>query len=159
MRRGLILVGVAVTAVAALSVLRAWSTGRPGVFAGVPYERAVEANRTDGRLLVVKLGADWCPPCREMDRTTFRDRRVESWVREHGVAISVDVDAHRAVASDLGVRGIPTTILFHRGREVARLTGGAGPEDLLTWLEHGRETAEREARAARPEGAGLDGAP
>jgi thioredoxin 2 len=159
MRQGLILVGIAVSAIAAVSVVRQLTSGKPGVFSSETYERAVEANRTDGRLLVVKLGADWCPPCREMDKTTFRDGRIEAWVKEHGAAISVDVDAQRSVASDLGIRGIPTTILFHQGQEVARLTGGAGAEALLMWLERGRDVAERQARRARLEAAGLDSTP
>lgn len=159
MRQGLILVGIAVSVVAAVSLVRQFASGKPGVFSSESYARAIESNRTDGRLLVVKLGADWCPPCREMDRTTFRDARIEAWVNEHGRAVSVDVDAHRSVAAELGVRSIPTTILFHQGQEVARLTGGAGAEALLMWLERGRGEAERQARRERLEAARLEGAP
>jgi len=43
--------------------------------------------------------APWCGPCREMDRTTWRDEALVKWVQEHAIAIQIDGSAERGAIS------------------------------------------------------------
>jgi thioredoxin-like negative regulator of GroEL len=45
------------------------------------------------------------------------------------------VDASPALARLLGAASIPTLLVLHRGREVARRVGAVPPAELLAWAE------------------------
>lgn len=133
---------IAACLVLALASLSACSPGdasasgvRPPVFDARPYADARAAAAAEGRVLVVKATATWCGPCREMDRTTWRDERVEAWFKEHGIAVAVDVDAEESTAHALGVEAMPTMIAFRNDVEVDRVVGYRSADDLLAWLD------------------------
>ena len=57
-------------------------------------------------------------------------RDLESQVR----LIKVNSDTEQAVASRLGIQGIPTMILFSQGREVARTSGAMTAAEIVRWV-------------------------
>lgn len=59
-------------------------------------------------------------------------RRLEPNLR----LAKVDTEAEPALAGQFGVRSIPTLMLFHHGREVARQAGAIPLPALLDWVEH-----------------------
>jgi len=76
--------------------------------------------------------------------------------------IKLNSDAERAVASRLGIRGIPTMILFLEGREVARTSGAMSATQIVRWVRTARplslsEPADGPAISAA--GTGLGGWP
>ena len=48
--------------------------------------------------------------------------------------IKLNSDAEQAVASRLGIQGIPTMILFLKGREVARTSGAMSATQIVRWV-------------------------
>ena len=48
--------------------------------------------------------------------------------------IKLNSDVEQAVASRLGIQGIPTMILFHGGREVARTSGAMSTTQIVRWV-------------------------
>jgi thioredoxin 1 len=87
------------------------------------------------KLFVMDLMADWCPPCKEMDRTTWVDPKVVDWVSQNAIAAQVDVDEHGQLAQELGVTGIPTLVVFRDGKEVGRASGYQSADELIGWLK------------------------
>jgi thioredoxin 2 len=81
--------------------------------------------------VLVDFYADWCGPCRMM--APF----IEELARERmGQAIiaKLDTDRNQRAAGGFGIRGIPTSIVFLHGKEVARQVGAVprpGLESLL----------------------------
>jgi thioredoxin 2 len=64
--------------------------------------------------------AAWCGPCRVLAPT------IDALARDYAGRVTVaklDVDANPATATRFDVRGIPTLLLFDRGRLVDRLVG------------------------------------
>jgi thioredoxin 2 len=49
--------------------------------------------------------------------------------------VKIDTDACQATAGQYGIRGIPTLVLFDRGREVARVSGAMPAGQLMRWLD------------------------
>jgi thioredoxin 2 len=49
----------------------------------------------------------------------------------------VDTDQNEQLVARLGIRSIPTLILFHHGREVARKSGALQAGQLRQWLAEG----------------------
>lgn len=106
----------------------------PAVFAAIPYEQALEANKTDGKLLLVKYTAEWCGPCKKMDRDTFSDPSVIALLQQAGTAIEVDIDQHGKLATEAGISAIPTMVLLRGGVEKGRKTGYMGPAEIKAWV-------------------------
>ncbi|MEX0607682.1 MAG: TlpA disulfide reductase family protein [Halofilum sp. (in: g-proteobacteria)] len=101
-----------------------------------------------GKIVVLKVWATWCPPCREEMPTLDALQDQLGGNEFEVVALSVDqagpeavraffleidtehlalyIDESMRTMAELRIRGVPTTlILDRRGREVARLTGEA----------------------------------
>lgn len=45
----------------------------------------------------------------------------------------VDTEAEPALGSRFGIRGIPTLVLFHEGRELGRQAGAIGAAQIVAW--------------------------
>lgn len=110
------------------------ATAVPPVFSGVAFKDALEQNKTGDKLLVVKFTAEWCGPCKLMDRTTWRDQNVVAWVKDNAVALQVDVDKQPTIAQEYGVRAMPTMIAFKKGEPVDRVVGYRDGAGLLAWM-------------------------
>lgn len=110
----------------------------PPIFSAVLFEQALAGNTSDDKLLFVKATAAWCPPCKEMNRTTLRDPKVVAYLQEQGVAVEVDVDEHPATARTLNIQAMPTMIAFREGKEVSRHVGFMDAGELLAWLKAAR---------------------
>ena len=81
--------------------------------------------------VLVDLWAPWCGPCRMVSPALERlAHRYAGRVK----LVKVNVDDSPQVASRLGVRGIPTLVLLHRGRTVASQVGAVPEAALDSWL-------------------------
>jgi thioredoxin 2 len=82
--------------------------------------------------VMVDFWAPWCAPCR------FVSPIVEQMAQEMPgklKLVKVNSDLAPNLTRRLGIRGIPTLILFDHGREVARVTGAMGAPELRGWLQ------------------------
>jgi thiol:disulfide interchange protein DsbD len=83
--------------------------------------------------------ADWCVSCKEMERFTFSEPKVEArmkQVRLLQVDVTANNDEDRALMKKFGLFGPPGIILFKQGREVpeSRVIGFMAPEQFAQHL-------------------------
>ena len=48
--------------------------------------------------------------------------------------LKLDTEANQQTSASFQIRSIPTLMLFHRGREVARLSGALPKPQFVQWL-------------------------
>jgi thioredoxin 1 len=94
----------------------------------VDGEAALDDLTSEYDVVLADFYADWCGPCQMLEPI------VASLAAETPAAVAkVDVDANQALASEYGVRGVPTLVLFADG-DVAERVVGVQDEDRLADL-------------------------
>lgn len=81
---------------------------------------AAFADEVSQGIVAVDFTAEWCPPCRMMDPI------VEQAAHDYAGVVRVlrmDTDANPATMVKLGVRGLPTILIYRDGAIVDRVIG------------------------------------
>ena len=81
--------------------------------------------------VLVDFTAAWCPPCRAMN--PILDQLAAE--RDDIKIVSVDVDTEQELASQWGVMGMPTFLLFQNGQPIQQLVGSRPRKRLESELE------------------------
>lgn len=78
--------------------------------------------------ILVDFFATWCGPCKALAPVL---KEVKGELGETISIIKIDVDKNQALASRYQVRGVPTMVLFKKGKQLWRQSGVLSKNDLV----------------------------
>ncbi len=82
--------------------------------------------------ILVDFYADWCGPCKMMAPAV--DQLAANYTGKALVA-KLDTDASQKTSMSFNIRGIPTSIVFDEGKEVARQSGAIPYATLAAMID------------------------
>lgn len=83
--------------------------------------------------VLVDFFATWCGPCKTMSPIL---KGVKDRLGDKVSIVKIDVDKNKSLATKYQVRGVPTLILFKKGKQVWRESGVFQKEQLLTIINN-----------------------
>ncbi len=85
--------------------------------------------------VVVDFWAEWCGPCKQM--SPHLESLSDELASEVQI-VKINVDEHPITGSRLGVRGLPTLMLFKNGKVAATNSGAMSRQAIVDFIRtHG----------------------
>ncbi len=85
--------------------------------------------------VLVDFYADWCGPCKMLAPIL---KEVKAQMGDALKIVKIDVDKNQRLAAEHQVRGVPTMMLFVKGKQVWRQSGVLQKQDIINIIEsHG----------------------
>ncbi len=91
---------------------------------GTDIDAALKTAKNNDKILMIDFMADWCPPCRKMEKETFSDHDVIKKIGNF-IPVRIDVDDNQDIANEYngnagkyGGIGIPNILFLDKDKNV-----------------------------------------
>lgn len=114
----------------------------------VTIEEAQELTKEEPRKVFIDIYADWCGWCKVMDRKTFTDKKVYTYINENYYAVRIDAESQNIITyngRDLSeqdlvksfkVQGLPTIVFIDEDfKKIKPVAGYQNADQFLKSLE------------------------
>lgn len=105
-------------------------------FSDKEYNEAIQNNQK----MILDFYADWCIPCKELDKNTFHDTSFIS-ASEKFLLLKVDMtntlsNVTEELSKRFNIKALPTILIYNsKGEEIERINGVIEPQDLIKVIE------------------------
>jgi thioredoxin len=81
--------------------------------------------------VMIDFNAKWCAPCQKMKPYILK---LQSELKDQIKIVQLDADENKTIVEQLKLDGLPTIIVYEKGKEVWRNVGYISEEDLKKHL-------------------------
>lgn len=82
--------------------------------------------------VLVDFHAEWCGPCKQMAPEI---KRFAEMHKDSVRVLKVDIDKNPAITSQLNIQGVPTLILYKKGKILWRQSGAMNAQQLASMIK------------------------
>ena len=82
--------------------------------------------------VLIDFFAEWCGPCKMMPQIL---KEVKSAFKTEVTILKIDVDKNQKLAQQYGIQGVPTLVLFKKGKIVWRQSGVVPAKDIVSQVK------------------------
>ncbi|MDP8242201.1 MAG: DUF255 domain-containing protein [Candidatus Celaenobacter antarcticus] len=108
------------------------------------FEEGIYAALAESKDIIIDFYTDWCHWCHEMDKTTFADTSVISYMSDNFIAIRVNAESVttnvtfkgttlnlRQLTTAFGIKGFPSYAFLTEDAEIITVVPGYLPKELF----------------------------
>ena len=127
----------------------------------ISFEQAIKAQKENPKKILMDVYTDWCGPCKLMDKKTFQNRDVATYISKYYYAVKFNAEGQEKInyygntftnpdydpnrngrnsthqfTKFLGVKGYPTVIFISEtGDLITPLVGYQNPQQIELYLK------------------------
>ena len=100
------------------------------------HDEGLAVGYSEGKKIYINFRAGWCVYCKKMEKETFGNSGVISYLNKHFISIMVDTDKERKISNKYGVKALPDNwFLFKNGDPIGRRKGYIEPNTFMKILK------------------------
>ncbi len=81
--------------------------------------------------VLIDFYASWCGPCQTLSPVL---KQVKDSLGERVAIFKIDVDKNQEIAATFQVRGVPTMMLFQKGKQLWRQSGVLSKDEIIQMI-------------------------
>lgn len=107
-------------------------------FRHITYDEALQAAKSEGKLVFIDFYTQWCGPCKRMASKVFPSQEVGDYMNANFVCIKIDAEAEEgtALAKQFEVKAYPTfVVVTPEGKATGSFAGYKEGSDFIAKIE------------------------
>ena len=92
------------------------------------FEKLIDSEKP----VFIDFYATWCGPCTAFLPTL---KEVKAELGDLARIVKIDIDKNQELATKLGVRSVPTLMIYQKGEQKWRTTGGKSKDKVISKLK------------------------
>lgn len=108
------------------------------IFSAKDFTNALAAAKAKHKKIFVDAYAEWCAPCKELQKITFKNPKAAAYFNKNFINFSIDVEKAEGIklAKTWKIEGLPTLlVLDENGNIIANHTGYVDGGGLLEFAK------------------------
>lgn len=134
-----------------LLLLVALSYAQGIAFRKISFDEAQKAAKVEGKIIFIDFMAEWCRPCKELEKYEFSQKVVGDYWNAHFVSIQVDIDKLKEeglkATFGISVMMVPTLLFASSSGEILYVNNGYTKAEELLKMAQLAQDPERQLPA------------
>lgn len=108
------------------------------IFSNQAFKKVLATAKASHKNIFVDAYATWCAPCKQLQKTTFKDTKAAAYYNKNFINIRIDVEKGEGIdlAKKWQVEGLPTLLILNeKGEVIADHTGYVDGAGLLEFAK------------------------